>query len=123
MKSLVGLAFLASLLVVVGAASARQPAEGADAFAGAAAANSKTTGRQRRLRPCVEPHCGRHAERAPGRRGSRAAAQVSMGMVAGAVYDAVNAITPRTSGRTCSIDASGTPPPPMPRSQPPPTTS
>ena len=96
MKSLVGLAFLASLLVVVGAASARQPAEGADAFAGAAAANSKQQADNADSVYAWNLIAVDTLNGLPGPAGGAApAAQVSMGMVAGAVYDAVNAITPK----------------------------
>jgi hypothetical protein len=99
MKRLVGLAALASLVAVVGAAASTsaQPAASADSVYAwnLTAVNTLNA---------LPPPAG----------GAAPAAQVEMGMVAGAVYDAVNAITPkhfrpyllkRRFGATASTDA------------------
>jgi hypothetical protein len=111
MKSLVGLAVLASLLAVAGTAAARQPAEQAEALAGAAAAQNAAGGNA--VAGAAAANSKQQVDNAdsvyawnliavdtlnglPGPAGGAApAAQVSMGMVAAAVYDAVNAITPK----------------------------
>src|SRR6187399_642045 len=80
MKHLVGLAALASLVAVVGAAASTtaQPAASADSVYAwnLTAVNTLNA---------LPPPAG----------GAAPAAQVEMGMVEGAVYDAVNAITPK----------------------------
>jgi len=103
MKSLVGLAVLASLLAV-GAAAARPPADSDDALVGSAqnAAGGNAAGKSK---PPADSADSVYAwnliaidtlNGLPGPAGGAApAAQVSMGMVAGAVYDAVNATTPK----------------------------
>jgi hypothetical protein len=78
MKYLVGLAALVSLVAGAGASSAAQPA----ASAGSVYAWNLTAVNTLSALP---PPAG----------GAPPAAQVEMGMVAGAVYDAVNAITPK----------------------------
>jgi hypothetical protein len=80
MKHLVGLAVLASLVAVVGASASttKHPAASADSVY---AWNLKAVDTLNALPPIAG--------------GAAPAAQVNMGMVEGAVYDAVNAITPK----------------------------
>ena len=130
MKSLVGLAILASVMAIAGAVQARPPAFDADEArqsptgANAAAAGADAAAKSNKPGDSADAVYAWNAiaydtlNGLPGPAGGAPpAAQVSMGMVAGAVYDAVNAITPkhfrpylldRRFGNTASTDAAVT---------------